>query len=506
MAGPWFYRSGAAGTGDGLSWANARTTLTTMTSVVAGDRIWVSEDHAETAASTRTITFPGTAASANIVICVDHTQASPGAADYRTTGSVTATGSGVNVVIDGAAYVYGLTFVCGTAGTCSIKLATATSGSHFQRYENCSFQFGVTAGASSVISIGPTSTQFWTYADFLECTTLFRNTGNTIQINFATVTWRGSAAAMVNSGGSIPTTLFTPNSIWGNAVIEGVDLSTLGSGKTIVGAPAGPGNFTLNSCTFGASVTAAATPTVPGAYVYVVNSDSTTANYREEAYTYQGTQTVDTTLVRTSGASDGTTPHSWKLVSTANAKWYNPLDTLTLDQWNTSTVSADVTAVVRGISNTAAMLNNDDVWAELQYLGTAATPLATLLNSTKAKYDTTNAALTADTAAWDSLVTARANTTVYSSGNTIKVASNPGRVFFCTTGGTSSGSEPGGYATAVDGGSVTDNTAIFRAGWRFKISQTMSAPRPQLVGSLFVKVRVGGSSVTCWIDPAINSS
>jgi hypothetical protein len=45
----WFVRSLAVGTGDGRTWLNAFTTLAAaLTAGAAGDKFWVSEDHAET--------------------------------------------------------------------------------------------------------------------------------------------------------------------------------------------------------------------------------------------------------------------------------------------------------------------------------------------------------------------------------------------------------------------------------------------------------------------------
>jgi len=58
---------------------------------------------------------------------------------------------------------------------------------------------------------------------------------------------------------------------------------------------------------------------------------------------------------------------------------------------------------------------------------------------------------------------ARINSTAYALGYQITVASNPGFMFYCTTAGTSAGSEPAGYATAINAGTVTDGTAVFTA-------------------------------------------
>lgn len=60
-------------------------------------------------------------------------------------------------------------------------------------------------------------------------------------------------------------------------------------------------------------------------------------------------------------------------------------------------------------------------------------------------------------------LSARPNSTAVSLGFGYGVASNPGLDFICTTAGTTASSEPAGYATAVNGGTVTDGTAVFTA-------------------------------------------
>ncbi len=113
------------------------------------------------------------------------------------------------------------------------------------------------------------------------------------------------------------------------------------------------------------------------------------------------------------------------------------------------------------------------------------------------------ATVTASTQAWDATAT-RANTTVYALGNIIKLASNVGRVFVCTTAGTSAGSEPAGYASAVDGGSVTDGTAVFRAAWRQKATVTFT---PAMKGVVRARANTALASSTpggiVYFDPKL---
>jgi len=206
-------------------------------------------------------------------------------------------------------------------------------------------------------------------------------------------------------------------------------------------------------------------------------------------------------VVRTGGASDGTTPISWKIVTTASATWTFPFSSLPISLWN-ATTGANRTVTVYGVANSATVPNNDDIWIECSYLGSSSSPLASFKSNTKDSILGTNAALTADTtSAWDSAATARANSTAYSVGDIRKVASNSGRIFFCTTAGTSAGSEPGGYSSAVDGGSVTDGSAVFRAGYRFSMAVTLTSPQPQMAGDIRTTVKVGKASATYYVDP-----
>ena len=159
------------------------------------------------------------------------------------------------------------------------------------------------------------------------------------------------------------------------------------------------------------------------------------------------------------------------------------------------------------IANMAALPNNDDIWPEVHYLGNAARPLGSVISGTKANVLAADAALTADTSAWDTNATARVNGHTYTAGDIIAVSSNPGRVFFCTISGIASGSLPAGYATAVDGGTVADGVScVFRAGVRFKLVAVLTGPQPQMAGYLRVLVKVAKQTTTFFVDPLVTLS
>lgn len=131
------------------------------------------------------------------------------------------------------------------------------------------------------------------------------------------------------------------------------------------------------------------------------NCDSGDTNYRYRKATQFGTIQEETTLVRTGGASDGDTGISLKMVSNANAEY--PL--LTLDTPElfgkriTSTGSA-VTATVHILHDSVTNLDDDEIWLECMYLGTAGFPLALFVDDAAADVLATPAAQTASTETW----------------------------------------------------------------------------------------------------------
>src|SRR4029077_14277585 len=87
--------SNAAGAGTGADWANAYTTLgAALTAKAAGDSFFVAHNHAETAASAKVLTSPGTVSNPCFIYCVSSAgSVPPVSADLRTTATITTTGA-----------------------------------------------------------------------------------------------------------------------------------------------------------------------------------------------------------------------------------------------------------------------------------------------------------------------------------------------------------------------------------------------------------------------------
>lgn len=463
--------------------------------LVANDTVFVSNDHAQTAAAAVTI---GSVAGPFKILSVSRTGAAlpPVSADLLAGASVATTGA--NTLTISCIYAWGLTFSA-ASGSSNAGIALTPSSTGLLIYlDTCALILNTTSSFPLITSSGV----FHNHIILENTTVQFGHAGQGIAVGNGNLEWRGAGSSVV--GATLPTTLLSGaggNAGHQNLIVDGVDLSAITG--TLVGLSLFTGLVDVTNCKVNASATLTGTNTTAAlARVRIHNCDSTTGgrNYNfKEAY-LQGNVVPSITVVRTGGASDGVTPlsHLYTVFTTTYLKrpLYGP--------WigrRQNTVGAARTCTIELIQGTSAALTNTQLWVDLQSLDTSNTPINALHTSCVADVLAAGATLTASTEAWDSAATARANTTAYSVGDIRKVASNPGRLFVCTTGGTSAGSEPAGYASAVDGGSVTDNTAVFRAMWRHKVTIAFT---PQMKGMIRARVNINlAAASTVYVDPKL---
>jgi len=385
----WNGGSGAGGT----TWATAYTTLTlAFASKAAGDVFFVAHDHAESTASAVTLTTPGTAIAPCFVYCVNRAgSVPPVSADLRTTATVSTTLASFIAFGLGVAYYYGIKFLAGSS-TSLANLTLVSSSNSTNTFQSCAFTCNTT-NASSRLNFNSSSGGANIKVTCLDCTFSF----GAVAQGFATSP-SGSIVRVIGgsvTGATIPTTLVTS---FDTMEMIGVDLSALGSGKTLVAGAAGGARLLLQDCKLGASVTVAATPSTPQQEVHLVRCDSGDTNYRQEKYLYTGTMTTETTIVRTGGASDGTTPIAWKIVTTANSRWVMPFECPPRAIWNDTTGSRTVT--IYGVWGGGAVPLNDDIWIEVFYLGTSGFPISSVATTTKADNLATGTNTTSDSSTW----------------------------------------------------------------------------------------------------------
>lgn len=495
-----FLRSGDGSDADnGTTWALAKASIDSTDgaafAAAAGDTIYVSDNHAETQASALTHNFAGTFASPVNVICVDDTGDPATPTAVATTATISTTGTN-SIAFTGCAYLYGITWSAGTTGG---SITAASGANNYMAFEECTFKIDHT-NTNGRINLGASNNAYDTVT-LINCHVKFGNTGGRI-IAGGSFKWRGGS---VLSGSSAPSVAglisMASTGRAASALIEGVDLVNIGSSTPLIGDTLSASEYRciFRNCKLPASwsgtLFVSGVPTGPGVRGELWNCSAGDTNYAMWVEDYAGSIKHETTLVRTSGASDGDTAFSRKMTTSANAEYPTFILRSPEIYVPNTAVGSSQTATIHIIHDGTAALNNDEVWLEAQYLGTSGVPLSLFADDAKADVLASAAAQAADTAAsWDSLVTARGNLTAYSVGDLIKVASNSGRVFICTSAGTTGVSEAAGFATAADGDSVTDTTAVFRAMWRRKLEVTFT-PQEEGVHILTVCAAIASRTI-----------
>jgi hypothetical protein len=464
--------------------------------MTAGNTAFVGDDHAETQSTAMTLAGPGPTNFSNptLVYCVDHTASvPPGSANLKTTGSISATA--VNITVNNSWYFNGIVFNVGSTGNVGLLSSSASA-----RYDNCAINILGTSTSSEFSSGGNAVLTYLNNTTFS-----FGATGQGLRPTSGGIWyWRNTPSAV---GGTIPANLFQSGA-GGNSngtvkvVMEGVDFSGLGS-NTLYNSNQSNIQLLALNCKFSSNM-AAIVANGGGALFDVLNSDSGTATYRQERHRFEADLTTSTSVVRTGGAVYFGTGVAWDIISAASsASWVGPF-TCPPSWIANQTTAANVTVTIYGIWFGSALPTNAQIWHDVEYLGSASSPLASLGAGGVANTLVTASSWAADTSAWDGAASAWVSNHSYSTGAIVSGTSvgNAGRVFLCTTGGTSTnGAAPAAFASAVDGGSVTDNTAVWKAGWRFKMAVALTSPQPQLAGYLHTYVRVGLSSATFYVDP-----
>lgn len=339
----------------GLTWALAKATLdAALTAAGAGGTVYVSDNHSESNANDNI--SPGTVASPVRVVCVDDT-GNPEPPTARSTGAVFTTSN--NTPFRGFTYYYGCTLDVNAT-----QIFFLSGGDSRIVLDNCVLdtngEFYIDRGGAEVVLLNT--------AVVFQATSRFLN-ASARQIDFV---MKGGSIALT---GQVPTTLFSiTNGDFVRLDLIGVDLSAFGSGKNLVSVASGGMPTRFIDCKLGSSVSiVTGTITYAGVDVQVINADSADTNYRFARHTYEATETHETTIVRTGGASDGTTTFSRKIVSTANVTPHFAYESMWMEKWNESVGSA-LTATVEIITDNVT-LTDAEIWLEVEYLGTSGFPL-----------------------------------------------------------------------------------------------------------------------------------
>lgn len=366
--------------------------------MAAGDRLFVSNAHAETVAATVAWAPPGTKNNPNQILCVSDAAAPPTA--LSNTATITITSNHTYSFQDGAAYFQGITF--GTSSTSAAYGFVHTSLFWF-KFVNCQFNQNAATG-SPILTFGSNSTL--SKGQVVELVnTRFSFTQATGRLEArCRVIWTDTPNAIIT--GRAPNIMFNlgGSGISGDVTIRGVDFSEQGAAQFVLDASGEtPYRFRMENCKLSAAggivnTTSDLPFSQGGCELDAVNIDSGDTNYKYYKARYQGQITQETVIVRTGGASDGTTTVSRKMVTGTGASFVSPLVSDPCLLWNDS-VGSSITATIEVVTD-GVTLTDAEAWIEAVYLGTDGFPLSVATSDRKATVLATAADQTLSTTAW----------------------------------------------------------------------------------------------------------
>lgn len=368
---------------NGSTWALAKALITGASAgESAGDTIFVSDNHAESVASA-TITLSGSNANPVRILCVDDSAEPPTALAETATMTIT----GTSFSLTGTVYVYGMIFIFSTTSSSAMAFQTSAHG---QTYEKCIFR--VTGAASSTaLNFGGTGSGNHQITELKDCKFRLAGVNHSVGINRTVHIIGGSW----ESGGTTPTGVFNmgQGARGGQLLVDGFDFSNLTSGVNLVQTMTeGSSRAVFRNCKLPASWSGAIVASGAlkmGSRVELWNSDNADTNYEMWIEDYSGSIKQETTIVKSGGASDGTTTLSWKMASSANIAY----PVLTLDspeiysKW-IDTVGSPVTATVEIVhdsqgAGTSNAFTDEEIFIDLYYLGTSGIPLSLITSNRK---------------------------------------------------------------------------------------------------------------------------
>lgn len=387
----------------GATWALAKATAAGVAAIdAAGDDLFFASTHAESVAAAITIALAGTPNSPVRMLSANDAAEPPTA--LLAGASLTTTGD-YAITISGSGYIYGFTFSSASgAVNADLVLNDINADNNRQIYESCTFRTLATGtSAWLVVSSAGTSNSDPNWTKWINCTARFGRAGGGIAASCGHFVWEGGG---IESGGTaLTTSLFAAPGGGRPSVVTliGVDLSNLGTACSLFTASAvGLQIGTLLNCKLPASWSGGlvtGTKKAQGRYS-MYNCDNADTNYRLWIEDYAGAIRDETTIVKTGGASDGTTAIAWKMTTDGNAnEATSPLVTDPIPVWMDST-GASKTVTVDVVHDSATALQNDEIWMEIEYLGTSGYPLSSKATCKRASVLTSPADHASSSATW----------------------------------------------------------------------------------------------------------
>jgi hypothetical protein len=278
-------------------------------------------------------------------------------------------------------------------------------------FDNCKFELRNVNSPFYLIGGAPQGGLDDSYIEYNDCTFKFGATTQGIRPQSARIVFRNCS---LDSAGSTPATLFI--GLAGSSaqvLIEACDWSGEVFTNLVSVGLANYSTYTFRNCKMPAftNVTTGTNPNIGGTKVYMHDCDSADTHIRFAEHSWHGSVVNQiTTLIRTGGAqqADGTS-YSWLMNGSANSvNIYAPLASPEWVVYNTAVGSAK-TVTVEILRDNATNLQDDEIWLEVQYLGTSGFPKGTIITDRMANILSTPADQATSAASWDTTGMSAAN-------------------------------------------------------------------------------------------------
>ncbi len=387
-----FTDDGGSNTSPYETWAKAATThLVAVDFASAGDRLIVGHDHSEALGGNTTYTYPGTAGAPNLVISATST-AGGSVVTYNKADNVQIDSSGGvrDITINGNVHFYGVSIKCGDDLILGLNphriffddsvCELSSVGAFFRSGSNNGQNHIILKNTDVNFSGGGIGAGF------------SQTDGGLFEWIGGTLSWTGTQ----------PQFLFECTDENGYLYVSGVDLTAV---TTILCDVSDNSQFivSFHHCLLVSGVAlTGGTISDTATQILMSGCDDTTGNnlYRLDYVDFWGSTVHDDAIFRTSGAKDPDGNNiSWKMVSTANAAEFSePTKSPPIPKWIKTTGSKTFTIHI--VLDSATDLDDDEVWAEVEFLEASADTDSAFSDDRMADITATPAAQATSTEGW----------------------------------------------------------------------------------------------------------